>query len=137
MRKHVLLVVLALAVVSLFAVTAAPALACESYSPGYWMNHPEAWSGGGTWIGGQWYWAADAIHWMQTPPQRDKSITAFFVVAAASVDVYYGWGDERSTWFAAADAWVAAHPPGSKVPANSTEWQQIEPTITLLSESFQ
>jgi hypothetical protein len=136
MRKYVLLATLALAVVTLFAVSAAPALACASYSPGYWMNHPD-WSGGGIWVGGQWYCSADAVERMQTPARGDKSITAFFIVTAAALDVYSGWGDDRATAFAAANAWVALHPPGSNVAANSPEWKAIESTIMFIDSTFQ
>ena len=136
MKRYVVIVILALSVVVLFTASAAPALACESYSPGYWMNHPEAWDGW-TWIGYQPYTPAEAIQWMQTPPRGDKSISAFFTVAAAAADYYEGWGGDRSAAFAAANAWVAAHPPGSKVAANSPEWQSIEPTIMLLDATFE
>lgn len=145
MRKCALLVTLALAVVTLFAATAAPASARYSYSPGYWMNHPEAWSSGGVWIvaptgedtDGCWYNRDDAIQWMRTPPRGDKSITAFFIVTAASLDVYNAWGGDRADAFAAAGDWVMDHPPGSGVTARSTDWKAIEPSITFLASTFE
>lgn len=136
MKKHVVIVVLALSLVTLFAVTAAPALACTSYSPGYWMTHPEAWDGW-TWIGHQPYTPAQAIAWMQTPARTDKSITAFFITAACAANHYEGWGGERSAAFAAANDWVALHPPGSQVAASSAAWQAIEPTIMYLDSTFE
>jgi len=135
MKKHVI-VILALSLVMLFAVSAAPALACTSYSPGYWMTHPEAWDGW-TWIGHQPYTPAPAIAWMQTPARTDKSITAFFITAACAANHYEGWGGERSAAFAAANDWVALHPPGSNVPANSPAWQAIEPVIMYLDSTFE
>lgn len=135
MRKYVL-VTLALTVVGLFAVNVAPAFACASYSPGYWMNHTE-WSGGGIWVGGNWYYTVDALQWMQTPPQGDKSVTAFFITTAAALDVYQSWGDDRTAWFTAANAWVAANPPGSGVDGGSAAWQEIEPVMMLLDSTFE
>jgi len=135
MRKYVLLVVLALTVVTLFAVTAAPASAVTfpPKSPGYWMNHPEAWLNGGVMIGsvndvgGVFYPTAQAIAIMKMPNKGDMTYAVFQCVAAAEQNQANGAGPY---WEGSMQAFLAAHAPGSGVSASSDAFQRIEPAYT-------
>jgi hypothetical protein len=127
MRRYVLLVTVALALVSLFAFTAAPAVACDCccctpHTPGYWMNHPDAWPVSSLTIGGVTYTQAQAIAWMGTPASGDKSITMFRALAAAMLNDFSGcptfWAIPR------ANCWMAMNGPVcSGVKASSSAWQ--------------
>lgn len=128
MRKSVL-IAMVLGLVLLFAVSAAPALACDDYcgcecrSPGYWMNHPEAWPDGVT-VGGMFYTTDEAVALMGMPG-GDKSITMFRAVAAANLNLAAGCYASccMRNVIDAANAWMAEHPAGSGVKARSCAWQ--------------
>jgi hypothetical protein len=83
---------------------------------GYWKNHPEGWPVTSLTLGGVTYGRNDAIALMGTASKGDKSYDMFHQLAAAKLNVLAG--NESScidATIAAADAWLAAHPPGSKV----------------------
>ena len=126
MRKYMLLVVLALAVVTLLTVSVAPALACEPLSPGYWMNHPQAWhqdSYDVAW-NGIWYSKTQAIQLMKHPTAGDMSYAMFQAVMAGQLNAELGAG-AYSAW-APCRGWLQTYPPGSGVSASSDAWQGIE-----------
>ncbi len=130
LKRYVLVVTLALAVVSLFAFTAAPALAsgecgCVCKSPGYWMNHPGDWPAMTLVVGGVTYTQEEAIRLMQAPTRGDKSLTMFQAVAASNLNLLAGchaccWIRgiiDESNW------WLSVFPPESGVVAKSEAWQ--------------
>lgn len=130
-KKSVVIVILALGLVALFAVSAAPSLAC---SPGYYKNHLSVWTGGVT-IGGNWgytesvhYTQKQALAWMNSPVVGDKSYTGFFIVATAWLNG--GPVDPE------ASEWVNMHPPGSGIAASSSLWQDIEPNMIDIASYF-
>jgi hypothetical protein len=128
MKKYVVIVILALSLVALFAVTAAPAFACQPLSPGFWMNHPEAWPSDTITIGGIMFAKADAIALMKAPTRGDMSLAMFQAVMAARLNELTGsvgsgipsLGAWYSCW-----QWLLAHPAGSGVAASSPAWQSI------------
>ena len=134
MRKYVLLAVLALVVVTLFAVTAAPASATTFVpkSPGYWMNHPGAWLNGGVCIGGHFYTTAEAIPLMKAPVAGDMRYAVFQALAAAEQNKAHGAGDY---WDGGLNAFMADNGPfpgGVAVLASSAAFQAIAYPYTVL-----
>ncbi len=132
-KRSAVVAILALGLVLLFALTAAPVLAtdcscaCECRSPGYWMNHPGAWPIDSITVGGITYTKADAIAWMGKPVKRDKTITLFRAVVAAKLNVIMGCPSCCiAGTISRADAWMAAHPVGSGVRASSCAWKTGE-----------
>ena len=106
--------------------TSASAIACVpgTGTPGYWMNHPEAWPCDSIWIGGQEYLKCEAIEWMKRPVKGDKTLTLFPALVAAKLNYFIGnpYCCIMST-IEDADWWMYYHPPGSGVKANSPAWQ--------------
>lgn len=100
-------------------------------TPGYWMNHPEAWPVSGITIGGEYYTKAEAIALMKAPVKGDKTLTMFPALVAAKLNVEIG----NCSWcidgplgsyndaLADAEAWMAEFPVGSGVKAKSDAWQ--------------
>jgi len=98
-------------------------------TPGYWMNHPEAWPVNQITIGGTTYTRYVAIVWMKMPVKGNKTLTMFPALVSAKLNVLAGNDDSciKDT-IAEADAWMAQHPVGgSKVKGNSTAWKEGEP----------
>lgn len=104
-------------------------------TPGYWMNHPEAWPVDNITIGGLVYSRANAIRLMKAPGATDKTYTMFQGLVAAKLNVLIGCEssciDETIT---AADNWMAAYPVGSKVAAGgaTSPWRVGEPIYATL-----
>jgi hypothetical protein len=98
-------------------------------TPGYWMNHPEAWPVGAITIGANTYSQAQLITWMQAPVAKDKSYTMISSFVAAYLNVLIG-NDPACVQDAidAAAAWLVQFPVGSKVAASSPAWKMGEPT---------
>jgi hypothetical protein len=96
---------------------------------GYWKNHPEAWPVSSITIGGVTYTKAQAIAIMNSKSGGDKTYDLFNQLVAAKLNVMIG-NDASciSADIQAADAWLTAHPLGSKVAASSAAWQQISTT---------
>jgi len=110
-----------------------PACPPGTGTPGYWKNHPEAWPVESITIGGVTYTKAEAIDIMMTKKDRDKTYDLFRALVSAKLNV--GIGNESSCIgdrILAADTWMAAHPVGSGVWANSVAWQQIALTYQML-----
>ena len=106
-------------------------------TPGYW-HKLDRWTDrgiGGIWIGGLWYTAQAAIDIINMPVKGDKTLTMFPALAAAKLNVYIG---NPSFCIAAtidaADAWMTAYGPGSKVKANSSAWDVGGPLASMLDD---
>ncbi len=101
-------------------------------TPGYWMNHPEAWPAGIT-IGGVSYTRDAAIAWI-AKSGKDRTTTMFASLASAKLNVQMG-NDPSCVQgtIAEADAWMAAYGPvGSNVHAASVAWKVGEPLHRLM-----
>lgn len=87
-------------------------------TPGYWMNHPEAWPVPSIIIGGREYSRDLAISLMKASGGGDKTYTMFQALVAAKLNVLigceHGCIDET---IAAADNWMTAYFVGSGVSA--------------------
>jgi hypothetical protein len=101
-------------------------------TPGYWMNHPEAWPVQSITIGegalAQTYTKAEAIAYMQAPVAKDKTFTMFSSYVAAYLNVLIG--NDPSCIQAEIDAgenWLVTHQIGSQVAASSPAWKIGEP----------
>ncbi len=93
-------------------------------TPGYWMNHPEAWPVEQITIGGITYPKAVAIAYMMCAVQGDKTYTMFPALVAAKLNVMIG-NDSSCIGdiIKQADVWMALHPIGTGVAADSDAWQ--------------
>ena len=93
-------------------------------TPGYWMNHPDAWPVGEITIGGVVYSKDEAIMYMKMEVKQDKTLTMFPALVAAKLNVLIGNDDSCiADIIADADGWLTSFPPGSGVKANSEAWQ--------------
>lgn len=104
-------------------------------TPGYWMNHPEAWPVPGITIGGVYYLMQDAIGLMRMPVATDKTYSMFAALVAAKLNVLIG-NDASciSGTITATDAWMTTYPVGSGVAAGgrTSPWRTGEPLFLLL-----
>lgn len=101
-------------------------------TPGYWMNHPEAWPASIT-IGGVVYTRDQAIAWIQMSG-KDRTTTMFASLASAKLNVQMGNDPScvQST-IDEADAWMGKFGPvGSNVHAASLAWKIGEPLHRLM-----
>jgi hypothetical protein len=101
-------------------------------TPGYWMNHPEAWPASIT-IGGIVYTRDEAIAWIQRSG-KDRTTTMFASLASAKLNVQIGNDPScvQST-IDEADVWMAKYGPvGSNVHAASLAWKIGEPLHRLM-----
>jgi hypothetical protein len=105
-------------------------------TPGYWMNHPEAWPVDVITVGGVTYTKDEAISWIKAPVKGDKTLTMFPALVAAKLNVLIGTDASCiADTIAAADGWMAAYGPvGSGVPANSDAWKEGEPLYWTLDQ---
>jgi hypothetical protein len=104
-------------------------------TPGYWKNHPAAWPVDSITIGGTTYTKAQAIAWLNTAEKGDKTVTVFRALVSAKLNVLLGNASACITEaIAAADAWLAAHPVGSKVSGDSAAWAEISANATRLDD---
>jgi hypothetical protein len=101
-------------------------------TPGYWMNHPEAWPVNSIVIGGITYTKAQAIAIMKAPVAKDKRYTMFPNLVCAKLNVLIGTDPSCiSATIAAADAWWATYY-AAPVAANSAAWAVGGPLATTL-----
>ncbi len=112
-----------------FGFTAAPTAAVGTGTPGYWMNHPEAWPVTSIVIGGDTYSQATAIALLQAPGNKDKTYTMFASLLSAKLNLLMGTNPVCITGeVALADAWMDTYGPvGTKVAASSYAWKVGEP----------
>jgi hypothetical protein len=114
----------------------APCTAKGTGTPGYWMNHPEAWPVDSIVIGGVTYSKAKAIELMKAPTKTDKLYTMFQALVAAKLNVLTC--NESSCIEAtilAADNWMKIYGPvGKGVSGSSSGWALGEPLYLLLDE---
>lgn len=111
-------------------------------TPGYWMNHPEAWPVDEIWIGQVSYSKALAIELMMMPDAGDKTYTMFQALVAAKLNAALGCatvcpgGINIAATIAAADAWMFANPVGSGVAAGgkNSPWRVGEPLYFVLDQ---
>jgi hypothetical protein len=88
---------------------------------GYWKNHPDAWPVETLTLGGVTYTKDQVIALLGTPGKGDKTYDMFHQLVPAILNVLVGNdGSCVSGAISAADAWLTAHPVGSKV--KGKEW---------------
>lgn len=102
-------------------------------TPGYWMNHPEAWPVEWIVIGGVTYTKDEAIAIMRMPTSTDMTYVMFQHLVAAELNVLIGnaSGCVAST-ISQAQAWMTTYPLGSGVRAKSTAWRVGDPLKNVL-----
>lgn len=112
-----------------------PATSPGTGTPGYWKNHPEAWPVNEIAIGGITYTTAEAIDLMNAKSAKDKTLDMFRTLVSAKLNVAIGneWSCIEDA-LSQADAWMATHPVGSGVTANTSDWQGIEWAYTMLDD---
>jgi hypothetical protein len=97
-------------------------------TPGYWMNHPEAWPATIV-VGGISYSRDQAIALLKLPGNKDKTLTMFASLVSAKLNTE--WNGTNAVCIAdtivAADAWLTTYPVGIKVAASSFAWKVGEP----------
>ena len=95
-------------------------------SPGYWMEHPEAWPVEEITIGYDTFTKAEAIAIMQSPVAGDKTYTMFNALVAAILNVRIGNCEcDFNVWalLGETQSWFKSYPLGSGVTADSDAWQ--------------
>ena len=114
--------------------TPSPAPGSCALSPGYWMNHPEAWCMETVMIGCATYTQAEAIAIMRHSASHDKTYSLGQQLIAAKLNGACQQSNSSciASAIAAADNFLCAHPVGSGVTANSPGWQQIKATYDLI-----
>lgn len=95
-------------------------------TPGYWMNHPEAWPLDAITIGGVTYTKAEAIAAVKHPTRGDVSYSMFQALVAATLNVLIGNESTCvSQTIADGNAWLQAFPLGAGVTARSAAWKDL------------
>jgi len=90
---------------------------------GYWKNHPAAWPVDSITVGGVAYRREEAIAVMGTPGAGDRTYDLFRQLVAAMLNALAGADPSCvAAVVDAADAWMAAHPPGSGVRSRDAAW---------------
>jgi len=115
-----------------------PPPSCETGTPGYWKNHPEAWPVEEITIGSVTYTKEEAIAIMNTPEKGDKTYTLFRALVAAKLNVLIGndSGCIQDT-IDAADEWMANYGPvgnGVKAGGKNSPWREAEPLYKILDD---
>jgi hypothetical protein len=112
-------------------------------TPGYWMNHREAWPTDFVLqICGVVIPQDTAIEWMRASGAGDKTYTLFAAWAAAKLNAAIGCATECpgginiAATIAEAEAWLCIHPVGSYVQAGgrTSPWRTGEPLYILLDQ---
>jgi chitodextrinase len=105
-------------------------------TPGYWMNHPEAWPVDEITIGGVLYTRDEAIALIKASTKKDVTYIMFQALVAAKLNVLMGNDDSCiALTIAAADAWMADYGPvGSGVTGKGTAWREGEPLYWMLDD---
>jgi hypothetical protein len=88
-----------------------PPQLCQTASPGFWKNHPDAWPIQSVVIGGVTYTKAQAIALMSLPKGGDSRLIVFFQLVSAKLNVAGGSPSSCITsTITALDAFMQAHP---------------------------
>jgi hypothetical protein len=105
-------------------------------SPGYWMNHPEAWCEEEINVGGTTYTKAEAIDIMRHATNRDMTYQMFaqMVAAELNVDCLHSNNSCVSAEIATAASWLFEYTPGSGIRANSPEWKSMQSVYNTLAD---
>lgn len=126
MKKYYFVAMVTLLVCSFVGVSTVTANDCSPVgtgTPGYWMNHPDAWPVDGLEIGGVYYPKVLAINLIKAPVKGDKSLTLFAAFVAAKLNVIVGNCPPDCYSFGEIDQWFVNFPVLSGVKANSEPWQ--------------
>ena len=127
MKKLIMLVMVAfLGLPALATASDCPPLECYPVgtgTPGYWMNHPEAWPVNEIMVGNQVFTKWVAIDWMKLPVKGDKTLTMFSAFVAAKLNVAIGNCPPACYSLAEVNDWLTNFPVGSGVAGNSEAWQ--------------
>jgi hypothetical protein len=100
---------------------------------GYWKNHPSDWPVSQITIGGVTYSKTQAINWMGTASNGDKTIDLFKQLVAAKLNVLVGNASSCiNDTITAADNWLRTYKLGSNVSASSAAWTTGGPLQTTL-----
>ena len=103
-------------------------------TPGYWKNHPEAWTVSSVMVGGVSYTKQQAIDILNSPVTKDKRYTMFSSLVPAMLNVKIGNDSSCvSEAIAAAQNWMSTYGPigdplKGPVAASSYAWKVGEPT---------
>ena len=101
-------------------------------TPGYWMNHPEAWPASIV-VGGVTYTRDQAIALLKLPGNKDKTLTMFASLVSAKLNVLNGTNPACvAETIQAADAWITTYTVGIGVRASSYAWKVGEPLHRLM-----
>jgi hypothetical protein len=98
-------------------------------TPGYWMNHPDAWPPDfdSITIGGETYTKDEAIALMKAPVKGDKALILFPQLVAAELNVAIGNCDCCiADIIELADEWLAENPIGSPENITKCDWKEGE-----------
>jgi hypothetical protein len=114
-----------------FGFTASGASNPGTGTPGYWVNHPEAWPVSSVTVGSVTYTKAQALALLAAPGAKDKRYTMFSSLVPAILNVAIGNDSSCvSDAITAAQTWMATYGPigsGSAVAASSYAWKLGEP----------
>jgi hypothetical protein len=115
-----------------FGFWVAPVTQPGTGTPGYWVNHPEAWPVESITLGGVEYSKTQALAFLGASG-KDKSLTMFSSLVSAKLNVLAGNDSSCvATTIEAADAWMSTYPAGSGVHAASLAWKRGEPLHRLM-----
>jgi len=104
-------------------------------TPGYWMNHPNAWPVAQITIGGKTYPRDQAISLMKAPTAGDVTYTMFQALVSAKLNGLVGNNTTCvDKTIADADAWMAKYPLASGVSGSSDAWKVGEPLYKTLDD---
>jgi len=123
MKKVAILLTLAFALTGISTALACNCQPVGTGTPGYWMNHPEAWPVTSIEVGGTTYTVEEAIELMKAPVKGDKSLTMFPAYVAALLNVLIGNCPPPCYSLDEVNTWLTNFPVGSGVKANSEAWQ--------------
>jgi hypothetical protein len=102
-------------------------------TPGFWKNHPEAWTLDPIVIGGVTYTKDQALLLLDPSSSKDKTITMFSSLLSAKLNVAFGTDPSCvASTIVLADAWMVQYPVGSHVEASSYAWKVGEPLHRLM-----
>lgn len=115
-----------------FVESAPPGGEVGTGTPGYWMNHPEAWPVEEITVGGKTYSKSEALAWLWKKG-ADRTLTMFSSLVPAMLNVRAGTDASCvQATIDAANAWMSAPPVGygpvgSRVHPASYAWKVGEP----------